>query len=304
MTMSKRLHLIASSLTLICVQPLSAQPTEPAPTAEQKPDLSLQSVKQRTRLTEQALFYVDPVKGDDGNSCTSQEQPCKTVQAAYDKMYENYDFNGFDARMQLADGDYTDGLGIAGHLVGAVSVQVVGNCGDPQAVKVNPTEGRPAFAAQDGGNLQVACLQVGGSGAVGFQAGRMGVLQVNFQPGDTLVFGDMPGGTGIIATDGGTVNIFGSVVISGNAAVHWSVSSLSRLTVDGGTTYSFRDGYAIDYFLTTNLNSVVALGANVTFDGPDPTGQKYNVTSGARLSLNGNVLPGTIAGAVEEGQAF
>jgi hypothetical protein len=287
----------------MCVQPLSAQPTEPAPTSERKAGPALQPVEQRTRLTEQALFYVDPVKGDDGNSCTSKEQPCKTMQGAYEKMYENYDFSGFDARMHLADGEYTDGLGIAGHLVGAISVQVVGNCGNPQAVNVSPAEGA-AFAAQDGGNLQVACLQVGGSGAVGFQAGRMGVLQVNFQPGDTLVFGDMPGGTGIMATDGGIVSISGSVVISGNASVHWAVFSLSRLTVDGGTTYSFRDNYTIDYFLNTNLNSVVALGPNVTFDGASPTGHKYHVTSGARVSLNENVLPGTIAGTVDEGQVF
>jgi hypothetical protein len=95
------------------------------------------------------------------------------------------------------------------------------------------------------------------------------------------------------------------VVISGNAAVHWDVSSISQITVEAGTTYSITDTYAIDYFLNATLNSVVSLGGNVTFGGPDPNGQKYNVTSGSRLSLNENVLPGTIPGTVDDkGQVF
>jgi hypothetical protein len=44
----------------------------------------------------------------------------------------------------------------------------------------------------------------------------MGILQVNFQSGDTVVFGDMPGRTGIVASDGGMVDISRQVVISGN----------------------------------------------------------------------------------------
>jgi hypothetical protein len=282
--MPKHLSLIVLSLTLICAQPLSAQTT-------------------RTLVTEQMLFYVDPLKGDDRNPCISSEQPCKTMQAAYDKMYNNYDFNGFEAKLQLADGDYSSGLGISGHLVGAPHVQVVGNCGNPQAVNVNPQDGT-AFSVQHGGVLQVACVQVGGSHVTGFESRNMGVLQLNFQSGDAVVFADKPGGNGIVAHDGGSVNISGQIVISGNAASHWAAFSLSRITVDEGTTYSITDEYAIDYFLNMTLNSVVSLGANVTFGGPDPKGQKYNVTSGSRVSLNGNELPGTNEGTVDEGQVF
>jgi hypothetical protein len=282
--MPKHLSLIVLSLTLICAQPLSAQTT-------------------RTLVTEQMLFYVDPLKGDDRNPCISDEQPCKTMQAAYDKMYNNYDFNGFEAKLQLADGDYSSGLGISGHLVGAPHVQVVGNCGHPQAVNVNPQDGT-AFSVQHGGVLQVACVQVSGPHVTGFESRNMGVLQLNFQSGDAVVFADMPGGNGIVAHDGGSVNISGQIVISGNAASHWAVFSLSRITVDEGTIYSITDEYAIDYFLNMTLNSVVSLGANVTFGGPDPKGQKYNVTSGSRVSLNGNELPGTNEGTVDEGQVF
>jgi len=283
--MPKFLSLTVFSLTLICVQPLGAEP-------------------QRTHVTEQTIFYVDPVKGDDENPCISDAQPCKTMQAAYEKMYDDYDFRGFDARLHLADGDYTSGLSISGHLVGAAHMQVVGNCENPQAVNVNPGDGT-AFTAEYGGKLRVACVQVSGSGVTGFLSRTMGVLQVNFRSGDAVVFGDMPGGSSVVATDGGIVNISGAVVISGNAAVHWDVSSISQITVEAGTTYSITDTYAIDYFLNATLNSVVALGENVTFGGPDPNGQKYNVTSGSRLSLNENVLPGTILGTVDDkGQVF
>jgi len=283
--MPKFLSLTVFSLTLICVQPLGAEP-------------------QRTHVTEQTIFYVDPVKGDDENPCISDAQPCKTMQAAYEKMYDDYDFRGFDARLHLADGDYTSGLSISGHLVGAAHMQVVGNCENPQAVNVNPGDGT-AFTAEYGGKLRVACVQVSGSGVTGFLSRTMGVLQVNFRSGDAVVFGDMPGGSSVVATDGGIVNISGAVVISGNAAVHWDVSSISQITVEPGTTYSIADTYAIDYFLNATLNSVVALGENVTFGGPDPNGQKYNVTSGSRLSLNENVLPGTILGTVDDkGQVF
>jgi len=283
--MPKFLSLTVFSLTLICVQPLGAEP-------------------QRTHVTEQTIFYVDPVKGDDENPCISDAQPCKTMQAAYEKMYDDYDFRGFDARLHLADGDYTSGLSISGHLVGAAHMQVVGNCENPQAVNVNPGDGT-AFTAEYGGKLRLACVQVSGSGASGFLSRATGVLQVNFRPGDAVVFGDMPGGSGVVAADGGIVNISGAVVISGNAAVHWAVSSISQITVGAGTTYSITDRYAIDYFLHTTLNSVVSLGANVTFGGPDPDGQKYIVTSGSRVSLNENVLPGTIPGTVDDtGQVF
>ena len=283
--MPKFLSLTVFSLTLICVQPLGAEP-------------------QRTHVTEQTIFYVDPVKGDDENPCISDAQPCKTMQAAYEKMYDDYDFRGFDARLHLADGDYTSGLSISGHLVGAVHMQVVGNCENPQAVNVNPGDGT-AFTAEYGGKLRVACVQVSGSGVTGFLSRTMGVLQVNFRSGDAVVFGDMPGGSSVVATDGGIVNISGAVVISGNAAIHWAVSSISQITVGAGTTYSITDRYAIDYFLHTTLNSVVSLGANVTFGGPDPDGQKYIVTSGSRVSLNENVLPGTIPGTVDDtGQVF
>jgi len=283
--MPKFLSLTVFSLTLICVQPLGAEP-------------------QRTHVTEQTIFYVDPVKGDDENPCISDAQPCKTMQAAYEKMYDDYDFRGFDARLHLADGDYTSGLSISGHLVGAAHMQVVGNCENPQAVNVNPGDGT-AFTAEYGGKLRVACVQVSGSGVTGFLSRTMGVLQVNFRSGDAVVFGDMPGGSSVVATDGGIVNISGAVVISGNAAIHWAVSSISQITVRAGTTYSITDRYAIDYFLHTTLNSVVSLGANVTFGGPDPDGQKYIVTSGSRVSLNENVLPGTIPGTVDDtGQVF
>ena len=283
--MPKFLSLTVFSLTLIYVQPLGAEP-------------------QRTHVTEQTIFYVDPVKGDDENPCISDAQPCKTMQAAYEKMYDDYDFRGFDARLHLADGDYTSGLSISGHLVGAAHMQVVGNCENPQAVNVNPGDGT-AFTAEYGGKLRVACVQVSGSGASGFLSRATGVLQVNFRPGDAVVFGDMPGGSGVVAADGGIVNISGAVVISGNAAIHWAVSSISQITVGAGTTYSITDRYAIDYFLHTTLNSVVSLGANVTFGGPDPDGQKYIVTSGSRVSLNENVLPGTIPGTVDDtGQVF
>jgi len=284
--MPKFLSLTVFSLTLICVQPLGAEP-------------------QRTHVTEQTIFYVDPVKGDDENPCISDAQPCKTMQAAYEKMYDDYDFRGFDARLHLADGDYTSGLSISGHLVGAAHMQVVGNCENPQAVNVNPGEDGTAFTAEYGGKLRLACVQVSGSGASGFLSRATGVLQVNFRPGDAVVFGDMPGGSGVVAADGGIVNISGAVVISGNAAIHWAVSSISQITVGAGTTYSITDRYAIDYFLHTTLNSVVSLGANVTFGGPDPDGQKYIVTSGSRVSLNENVLPGTIPGTVDDtGQVF
>jgi hypothetical protein len=76
------------------------------------------------------------------------------------------------------------------------------------------------------------------------------------------------------------------------------------MTVQEGTTYSIMSQYTIDYFLNMLLNSVVALGANVTFGGPDPAGYKYNVTSGSRVSLNGNVLPGTLPETLNEGQVF
>jgi hypothetical protein len=182
-------------------------------------------------------------------------------------------------------------------------VQVVGNCGNPQAVNVKPQDGT-AFSVQHGGVLQVACVQVSGPHVTGFESRNMGVLQLNFQSGDAVVFADMPGGNGILAHDGGSVNISGQIVISGNAASHWAAFSLSRITVDEGTTYSITDEYAIDYFLNMTLNSVVSIGANVTFGGPDPKGQKYNVTSGSRVSLNGNELPGTNEGTVDEGQVF
>ena len=184
-------------------------------------------------------------------------------------------------------------------------MQVVGNCENPQAVNVNPGEDGTAFTAEYGGKLRVACVQVSGSSANGFLSRTTGVLQMNFRSGDAIVFGDMPGGSGVVAADGGIVNISGVVVISGNAAVHWDVSSISQITVEAGTTYSITDTYAIDYFLNATLNSVVSLGGNVTFGGPDPNGQKYNVTSGSRLSLNENVLPGTIPGTVDDkGQVF
>src|SRR5262245_8434846 len=107
--MRKRLSMSVFALTFLCVQPLIAQPP-------------------RTRVTEQTVFYVDPVKGEDRNPCMSAAQPCKTMQAAYDKMYSSYDFGGSNARMHLAEGDYTSGLSISGHPVGAVRVQIVGNC--------------------------------------------------------------------------------------------------------------------------------------------------------------------------------
>jgi hypothetical protein len=207
--------------------------------------------------------------------------------------------------MHLAEGDYTSGLIVAGHLVGAVHMQVVGNCANPQAVNVNPGGDGTAFTVEYGGKLRVACVQVSGSDATGFLSRTTGVLQVNFRPDDAVVFGDMPGGNGVVAADGGIVNISGVIVISGNAAIHWAASSMSQISVEDGTTYSISDAYAINYFLHAILNSVVSLGENVTFGGPDPNGNKYKVTSGSRLNLNENVLPGTIPGTVDDkGQVF
>ncbi len=129
---------------------------------------------QRKIATADVNLYVAPDGSDVDNDCLARSAPCRTPWHACVNAMRGWDYGGaFEPFVHLAAGLYRGGCNLAGQLVGAHTINIVGeqsedqscNLGQAARVVIEADAGQPAFYFQDLAIGVVRCLNVrGGAG--------------------------------------------------------------------------------------------------------------------------------------------
>lgn len=249
----------------------------------------------RIRLSGNITMYV-ATTGSDSNTGLTAGSPFLTLQKAIDTLFLNYDFAGFSATIQLADGTYTSSTNISGKMVGQTNegnIVINGNSSNPAAVVVSTVSHCIVLASKAEAYFNNFKL-TSSSGSL-IYAQKFSTFSI----GSGMIFG-AAGGYHIYATYSANVGINGSYTISGSAVAHFAAAfnsniigpaTLKTITLSGTPVFSF--AFAVGF------NSAAMDLSNLAFTG-SATGQRYNVATGASINTNGggpSLLPGSVAGS-------
>lgn len=265
---------------------------------------ALQSVG-RIRLTSALNMYISP-SGSDSNSGLNVGTPLLTIQKAYIILQTNYDLNGRQVQINLANGTYSSGLSAAFPLVGQTSaILITGNVASPASVVVNSsTQQVNTFTAFAGANIQLQGMTLTSSGT-----GQGGYCLVANAGGrleyGNVVFSNASGGH-VAAVYNGILACFSGYTINGSAPNHINASWGGNVSASGSSSSSVISLIGTPNFSTAFVvatGGVVVAFTNMSFSG-NATGQRYIAANSATISVNGagvNYFPGSVAGTSTNG---
>lgn len=254
-----------------------------------------------TRAT--TTFHVNHSTGNDANDGLADVSGgnLATIQKAID-LIERYVDNGVNGiAIQVHSTSFTENNVVhTKRLQGNHVIFLNGDHATPANCVWNIAAGNVGLIARDWSGVIVDGFKMvsAGAGSIGLTCSQHGIIDVW-----NIEFGVFAGGIHVQSTNGGSVGyvVGGACSITGNFAIHHNVSANSQL-ICTGMTYSVPNARTFTQFLTCTINAT-ALYAGVTFSGAGSAGgsvgQKYYVDQGARLFLNGVVLPGATAGAAD-----
>jgi len=254
----------------------------------------------RIRPDGNVIFFVSPT-GDDNRDCRSEAAPCRTMQNAYGRTRPDYDFTGRSCTIKLSDGVHTQGLMMAGKLVGTHLCYVVGNPANRGGVIIQPAPGSAAFDIQDLAMISVMDLTIQGERIIGFSGRQLVVVDIA-----RVTFGSMPDGIAVSMTDQAGANLAGDFSIEGDMLAFLAANRLSRIHVGSGASISVKKPVHIRYFVMSYQNSLIDFGGELRFKNSQfVSGRQYRAYWNGIVNTNGLVLPGNIAGeAAMGGQAY
>lgn len=121
----------------------------------------------RERLYAHRTLYVAP-GGNDTNHGLTTLLPLATVTAAVNKVYEEYDLNGYTVTIQLGDGTYTESVKLVGLPLGTSSAQeypliIKGNAASPNLTTVQSPaifEQEFALSLRGGARARIEDIQI------------------------------------------------------------------------------------------------------------------------------------------------
>lgn len=258
-------------------------PDEPSPT-------SIGAVQ--SALPNTAVNYYVATTGNDSNTCLSSGSPCLTIQGAWNKaQLINNGSGGF--QINVADGNYSQGLLAVTTWIGAGPTAIVGNCTTPTNVVVTSTSNDGTFSAEGPVSFQVSCLEVQSSVQHDLYAKWGGVIHHS-----NLVFGTAVEGHQTTSFHG-TIIADSSYSIIGNATYHvYAHNGAIRnegitVTCVGSLTFT-TFAYAPDYG-TFNYYGATYSGCGSV------TAKKFDVAGGAIQGDQGlSYLPGNVSGGARD----
>lgn len=269
----------------------------------------------RTLLNAPLTLYVNNTTGADTNSGLAPGTPFKTIQAAINAMYRNFDFNGNPGSISVANGSYVVATGpntwaavFSGQPVGMSSaINLTGNTASPGSVTIGVTNGN-GILAQLGANVIVAGFTVTTTGSnIGLVASA---------------------GYGISALNGAYLSISNCVIGSCGTSQLWCATGSflvinGPLTLTGTTLFPISVGFNGTLWAnstTVTVSALVASGgafASASFAGVmeavsmvfigTATGPRYAASLNGVINTgsgNANYFPGSLAGSAVTGGQY
>jgi hypothetical protein len=258
-------------------------------------------VTSRTKLTGPLALYADFVNGNDSNACTSAGvgNACKTVQGAFNKLFQNYDTAGRTTTINFNNND-TTGLLITASWVGGGPITINGPGGSPPSIGLSLAGGAAiGINAPLPANLTLTNMAI--SGAVGVQVSAPGVVVL----GNNLNFGTASAYHINVFFPGAAVNCSGSYTISGGAITHWRATIQGAITCQGQTiTLTGTPAFTGPFAQASDLGLLYI--PNMQFAGA-ATGSRYFVSGNSVIETAGNganYLPGNAPGSVQSSPGY
>jgi hypothetical protein len=263
----------------------------------------------RIRLTADLNIFVATTGSDTANTGLTIGSPFATTQHAWNIIVKNYDMNGFNINVNVADGVYSSGALCFGALVGNGTVNFIGNVITPPNVLISVTN-QHCFVAGAGASITLAGfkLEATGTGSVGLAACALLSSQSTVGIVNNMEFGHCDG-FHIYASAGSNVGIStAGYEISGGAQAHFlsdtgapiSANTNVSIIISGTPAFSTAFAYA-------NLTGVISMPTpTMSFFGGS-TGLRYLANLNGVIATNGggpNYFPGTVAGTVAAGGQY
>ena len=246
----------------------------------------------RTTLGSNLNLYV-ATTGSDSNPGTSGS-PFLTIQHAYLVCYQNYDFNGYSATINVADGTYTAGLNATVPLVGAKVINLIGDTTTPANCIISVTNAHAVLCQTSGLTVAVKGFKLATATAGNCIWGYLG--------GEVDITGNMEfgscAGDHVTASEGGR-SIFTTACtaykISGGAVNHWHVYGGGEIIAQNMTVTLTGTPAFSGNFAGSAQGGIYCLGD--TFSG-SATGNRYLDWKLGLIDTNGGgstYLPGNAA---------
>lgn len=258
----------------------------------------------RIRLSAPLTLYVSTT-GSDSNTGLIVGAPFATINKAYQTLLDNYDLNGYQVTIQLADGTYTAQATFQGNLIGVTSQPPVilnGNAVTPSNVIINTTSTDAVFADTSAvvlvQNMQLQTTTAGNC----LRAVDAGKIIV----GAGVIFGACAN-SHISSAFNGTIGLASSYTIAGAAQVHYDASHDSNINCNAAITVTITGtpAFGIAFARGANLG-LIYLASTVTWSG-SATGLRYTITGNGVIFTNGQAttwLPGGTAGTTATGGQY
>lgn len=273
----------------------------------------------RTRLSANTTIYVSTVGVS--STCSGQgTSACPSVQAAWNYAANNFDLDGFQLIISVADGTYTTPFATDQAMVGAngqFNVAIVGDCTTPANVIMNisaPGVGAFLFGLTSGVPMTtVECMQITNTGTGGhvIEARNAGTVVV---PNNIIYGGADTGNSGamIFVRHGAQLLGSGNGVTTGLYTVSGNAEFMLRVETGGhayfdGAVFTCTGNPAFTVFAWATEIAELYAGGD-TFTGcSGVTGQRYNVSLNSVINTVGGgatFFPGNSGGAAATGGQY
>lgn len=247
----------------------------------------------RTLLTSDLNLYVNASTGNDSNNGLTPGTAKLTIQAAID-LLNNYDGDGWQAIINLANGTYPAGWTFNGPYVGFNNgIQLVGGSG---------------VTIQDGGFVQFQQVTITGgfnqegASAHGVQADQAGKIVV-----DGINWG-VCSQYQLFSAKGGQISFQNTnYTIYGGARGHCRCDETGTLNNSAGMTVTLTGTPAFSVAFCQSTRDGALSFAGATFSGSASAGTtKFNVSSGGAILTTAarTYLPGGKIGVVSSGGTY
>ncbi|MFM0357950.1 hypothetical protein PQR12_31045 [Paraburkholderia nemoris] len=240
-------------------------------------------------------LVINPVTQVASAGTGNQASPFATIQHALNYL-QNLDLFGQTAFIAVADGTYSAGAtyqGLGGNSC-AGSISIIGDTANPGNVIVNG-----AFAANGSStNLTVSGMTING----GVIAQNGGILNI----GPSVVFGTNVAGAHVQAQFEGTVNINTNYTVTGPATYHYLASLNGIINNAAATAVTFSGTLPFTVVVQASQGAQISV-PGITYTGASVSGTKYGANLNGVVYTGGggaNYFPGTVAGSTATGGQY